>query len=254
MRLDRWLAATGAFPSRARAQAAIAAGLVQVNGVVVTRASHVVGESDDVSVTGDPVGFVSRGGLKLAAALAAFDVSPASRDCLDVGASTGGFTDCLLQHGARRVAAVDVGKGQLHPTLQHDARVWSLPETDIRSLSAHVLLARWGALPSLATVDVSFISVRLVLAPIVGLVAAGGDVLVLVKPQFEAGRAAVGKGGIVRDPASQQRAVAAVAEAAAALGLAVSQPFASPVTGGDGNQEYFLHLRKPPADRGEPVG
>lgn len=254
MRLDRWLVASGHFSSRARAQAAIAAGLVTVNGKVAARPALTVGPADTVTVSGDPIGFVGRGGLKLAAALDAFAVAPAGRDCLDVGASTGGFTDCLLQRGARQVLAVDVGTGQLHPRLQADPRVWSLPGTDIRAVDAETICARWGKLPSLAAIDVSFISVRLVLPSVSRLVAPGADLIVLVKPQFEAGREAVGKGGIVRDTARQRQAVAAVADAAAALGLQVSPAFACPVTGGDGNQEYFLHLRTSREDGGEPVG
>lgn len=245
MRLDLWLAAEQLLPSRARAQAAIAAGLVTVNGTVITRPSHRIGPDDAVSVTGDPVGYVGRGGLKLAAALDAFGVSPNGRDCLDVGASTGGFTDCLLQRGARRVAAVDVGQSQLHPVLLADRRVWALSQTDIRQLEPVAVQAVWGALPDLAVVDVSFISLRLVLPAVVQLTAASGELLTLVKPQFEVGRSAVGKGGIVRDERIRQRAVTDVAAVAASLGLQASPAWACPVTGGDGNQEYFLHLRKP---------
>lgn len=245
MRLDLWLATERLLPSRARAQAAIAAGLVTVNGTVIKRAAHQVGPDDVVVVTGDPVGYVGRGGMKLAAALDAFRVSPQGRDCLDVGASTGGFTDCLLQRGARRVLAVDVGQGQLHPDLVQHPQVWSLPQTDIRDVRPETVQRRWQSLPDLAVVDVSFISLELVLPAVAALVHPGGELLVLVKPQFEVGPAAVGKGGIVRDEASRQRAVAKIAAAAAALRMTVSPAWPCPVTGGDGNQEYFLHMHKP---------
>lgn len=243
--MDVWLAAERLLPSRARAQAAIAAGLVKVNGHVVTRAAHRVGPADVVEVTGDPIGYVGRGGMKLAAALDAFGVSPHGRDCLDVGASTGGFTDCLLQRGAKRVLAVDVGQNQLHPHLQRHAQVWALEETDIRDVRPEAVQAKWQSLPDLAVVDVAFISVALVLPAVAALVRPGGELLVLVKPQFEVGRAAVGKGGIVRDAAHRQQAVEKIVAAAAALGLQVNPAPACRVTGGDGNEEYFVHMRKP---------
>lgn len=250
MRLDLWLTAQRLLPSRARAQAAIKAGHVTVNGNVVTKTSFPVGPDDVVAVSGDPIGYVGRGGLKLAAALDHFGVSPDGRDCLDVGASTGGFTDCLLRRGACRVAAVDVGQGQLHPQLVNDSRVWALSETDVRDLTPGRIEAAWGTLPDLATIDVSFISLKLVLPAVTPLLAPDADVLALVKPQFEVGRGAVGKGGIVRDEASRERAVTDVAAAATALGLRTSPAFASPVTGTDGNQEYFLLLRKSGRGRG----
>jgi 23S rRNA (cytidine1920-2'-O)/16S rRNA (cytidine1409-2'-O)-methyltransferase len=193
-----------------------------------------------------PEPFVSRGGHKLAAALDAFAVDPAGRVCLDVGASTGGFTDVLLQRGARRVYAVDVGRGQLAEPLRRDSRVISMERTNARTLTP-------ASLPepvTLASVDVSFISLRLVLTPIVSTFDdRGGDLIPLVKPQFEAGRAET-KGGVVRDAAVHARVLRQVADAALVSGLEPVAAIASPVLGPEGNREFLLHLRvPPPADR-----
>ena len=189
-----------------------------------------------------PEPYVSRGGHKLAAALEAFGVDPAGRVCLDVGASTGGFTDVLLQRGARRVYALDVGRGQLAERLRRDSRVVSMERTNARTLTP-------TSLPepvSLATVDVSFISLRLVLGPIASTFAgSGGDVIPLVKPQFEAGRGET-HDGVVRDPAIHERVVREVADAARAAGLEVAGEIASPILGPEGNREFLLHLQVPP--------
>jgi len=235
-RLDVALVAGGHFPSRERAQEAIAAGLVRVNGQVVTKAAHKVGPADALEVTGDPIGYVGRGGLKLEAALDRFGIRPAGLVCLDVGASTGGFTDCLLRRGARLVYAVDVGRGQLHPSLRADPRVVAMEETDIRRVE------RLPEAPALAVVDVSFISLTLVLPAVVRLLAPGGQIVALIKPQFELGPAGVGKGGIVRDPRQHRRAVERVLGAATALGLVGREVIESPVRGGDGNREFLAWL------------
>ncbi|MCG0238827.1 MAG: TlyA family RNA methyltransferase [Firmicutes bacterium] len=247
-RLDVALVQQGFYPSRQRAQAAIRAGLVSVNGRVVTRPSFPVTPADRLEAAGDPIGYVSRGGLKLAAALDRFGVSPAGRVCLDVGASTGGFTQVLLERGARRVYAVDVGRGQLHPDLARDPRVVSLEETDVRTLTALP-----GEPPDLVTCDVSFISLTLVLPHLVRL-APGAEQILLVKPQFEVGRSGVGKGGIVRDPRRREEAVARVLTAAAALGLVSGGVVPSPILGGDGNQEFLLYLRPGAAPATRPAG
>ena len=242
MRLDAWLVAKGHFSSRARAQAAIRAGLVLVNGRVVTRPAASVGDGGMVEVRGDPIGFVGRGGLKLEAALRHFDVKVQDRVCLDVGASTGGFTDCLLRAGARLVYAVDVGTGQLHPRLRGDHRVVSLEGTDIRELAT--LPPEWPAAPTMAVVDVSFIGLAHVLPPVRALLGPEGEGLVLVKPQFEVGPGGVGKGGLVKDEQARRRAVRQVMEAAREGGWTVRGVFPSPVPGKDGNQEYFLSLAR----------
>jgi 23S rRNA (cytidine1920-2'-O)/16S rRNA (cytidine1409-2'-O)-methyltransferase len=187
----------------------------------------------------EPQPYVSRGGLKLAAALDAFGIDPAGRICLDVGASTGGFTDVLLQRGAARVYAVDVGRGQLAEPLRHDPRVVSMERTNARTL-------RPGALPEpvdLAVVDVSFISLALVLGPVASCFgAAGGDLVALVKPQFEAGRDQA-SGGVVRDPAVHLGVLRTVADKAGALGLHPLDAIRSPITGPEGNREFLLRLR-----------
>lgn len=261
MRLDQALVQRGLYPSRQRAQAAIKAGMVRVNGKPATRPSQPVTAADTVESSGDPIGYVSRGGLKLAAALDRFGISPAGKVCLDVGASTGGFTQVLLERGARLVYAVDVGRGQLHPELAADPRVVSMEETDVRTLAAlPPALPAPPAAPALppapgpdgpdgpdgsidlVTCDVSFISLTLVLPHLVRL-APGAEMVLLVKPQFEVGRQHVGKGGIVRDPRERERAVAQVHRAGEALGLRPGGVIPSPVPGGDGNQEFLLYLR-----------
>jgi 23S rRNA (cytidine1920-2'-O)/16S rRNA (cytidine1409-2'-O)-methyltransferase len=182
---------------------------------------------------------VSRGGLKLAHALDTFATAVAGRVVLDVGASTGGFTDCVLQRGARAVIAVDVGYGQFAWSLRQDPRVTLLERTNIRHLDAAALPMR----PELAVIDVAFISLRLVLPAVVAALAAGGDIVALVKPQFEVGKGQVGSGGVVRDPALHGAAVTAVRDSALELGLACVGECESPILGPKGNREFFLALR-----------
>lgn len=236
-RLDQLLVARGLAKSRAQAQALILAGRVQVEGLVSPKAGALVPEEARVIIK-EASPFVSRGGEKLAGALDHFRLSPAGKVALDVGASTGGFTHCLLTRGARRVYAVDVGYGQLDTTLRHDPRVVVLERVNIRHLPP-------DAIPEpieLATLDLSFISLTLVLPKILEFLAPGGEIVALVKPQFEVGKGQVGKGGVVRDPGLQQEAVQRVAAAAASLGLKVSPAFPAPLKGPKGNQEYFLYL------------
>ncbi|MCK9375205.1 MAG: TlyA family RNA methyltransferase [Syntrophobacterales bacterium] len=236
-RLDQLLVARGLAKSRAQAQALILAGQVLVEGLAVPKAGSPVPEAVQVSVKELPP-FVSRGGEKLAGALDHFQVNPAGKVALDTGASTGGFTHCLLSRGARKVYAVDVGYGQLDTTLRRDPRVVVLERVNIRHLAK-------DAIPEpieLATLDLSFISLTLVLPKILEWLAPRGEILAMVKPQFEVGKGQVGKGGVVRDPFLQQEAVQKVAAAAAALGLQVSPGFPSPLKGPKGNQEYFLYL------------
>ena len=231
----------GLAESRTKAQALVMAGQVLVDGVVVDKPGTRVKPDADVRLRGASSRFVSRGGEKLAGALDALGIDPAGRSCLDVGASTGGFTDCLLQRGARRVVAVDVGHGQLHEKLRADPRVRVVERANVRHLERSAL----GDEPvDLVVVDVSFISLRLVL-PRLAELAPRADWLLLVKPQFEVGREQVGKGGVVRDDALRQAAADEVRAAAEALGWRFAGQVDSPVPGPKGNREIFLWLLRP---------
>jgi 23S rRNA (cytidine1920-2'-O)/16S rRNA (cytidine1409-2'-O)-methyltransferase len=234
------LVTRGLAESRARAQALILAGRVLVDGVVVSKAGTLVPAEAEITLKAAPR-YVSRGGEKLAAALKHFQVSPVGKVALDAGVSTGGFTQVLLASGARQVYAVDVGYGQLAPVLRHDPRVVALERRNIRELPREAV----GEPVDLITLDLSFISLTLVLPKVLTFLRPGGEILALVKPQFEVGKGQVGKGGVVRDPELQLQAVAKVAQAAAALGLQVSDAFPSPLKGPKGNQEYFLYLIAP---------
>ena len=234
-RADLLLVNRGLFDSRAQAQAAITAGLVTANGAVVRKASENL-PADARIVAEKPHPFVSRGGVKLAAALEAFGIDPKGRFCLDVGASTGGFTDLLLQRGARHVAAVDTGRGQLHERIAQDRRVTSLEATDIRTLAAGGL----PEAPTLAVIDVSFISLAKVLPAVSALLAPAAELVALIKPQFEVGKAQIGKGGLVKDEAAREAAVAAILDALRDLGWRPAQVIDSPISGGDGNREYLV--------------
>jgi 23S rRNA (cytidine1920-2'-O)/16S rRNA (cytidine1409-2'-O)-methyltransferase len=242
VRLDVLLVERGLAPSRERARALVLAGLVRVGGRAVTKAGAPVGADAQIEVAGADHPFVSRGGLKLAAALDAFAVDVAGRVALDIGASTGGFTDVLLQRGVSRVVALDVGHGQLDWKLRNDPRVVVIERVNARSLTPEQLPADARSF-GVITIDVSFISLRRILPVVPALLAPGGDVIALVKPQFEAGRREVGKGGIVRDPAVHARVLEEVTSAADALGLTRSGDLESPVTGMEGNREFLLHLR-----------
>jgi 23S rRNA (cytidine1920-2'-O)/16S rRNA (cytidine1409-2'-O)-methyltransferase len=239
VRLDRELVRRGLAPSREAAGAAIRAGRVLVAGAVASKASALVSPADPVALAGPARRWASRGGDKLAPALDRLGVTPAGRRCLDAGASTGGFTDVLLAAGAAEVVAVDVGYGQLDLRLRQDPRVRVLDRTNVRGLTAE----RVGGPVGLTVADLSFISLRLVLPVLASLTRRDGDLLLLVKPQFEAGRGAVGRGGVVRDPAARAAAVRDVAEAAATRGLGVAGVCPSPLPGPAGNLELFLHLR-----------
>jgi 23S rRNA (cytidine1920-2'-O)/16S rRNA (cytidine1409-2'-O)-methyltransferase len=240
-RLDQLLVTRGLAKSRTQAQALILAGRVLVAGAAVAKAGMPVSEEAEIILKAPPSQFVSRGGEKLAAALTHFQVEPAGKVALDVGASTGGFTHCLLLNGARKVYAVDVGYGQLDASLRRDPRVVVLERVNIRLLPREAI----PEAVDLITIDVSFISLNLVLPKIIEFLRPGGEMLPLVKPQFEVGKGQVGKGGVVRDVRLQLEAVQRVAKTAAALGLNVSPPFPSPLKGPKGNQEYFLHLIAP---------
>ncbi|HYN69663.1 MAG TPA: TlyA family RNA methyltransferase [Candidatus Eisenbacteria bacterium] len=244
VRLDQLMVDRGLAASRSRAQALLLGGRVRVGDGDSARLDRKPGDlvEPDVGVAVEaPEPYVSRGGHKLVAALDAFSIDPAGRICLDVGASTGGFTDVLLQRGAQRVYALDVGRGQLAEVLRQDSRVVSLERTNARELTAE----RLPEPVSLATVDVSFISLRLVLGPIAATFGpAGGDLVALVKPQFEAGRAEV-KRGVVRDPEVHAAVLQRVAADAAAVGLEPRDAVASPILGPQGNREFLLWSRVP---------
>ena len=236
-RLDQALVERGLAASRERAQAMVRAGLVRVSGTMSERPDQMVAADQAVEVTGVR-DYVSRGGEKLAAALDAFPIDPRGRRVLDVGASTGGFTDVLLQRGAEQVIAVDVGYGQLAWSLRQDPRVTVLERVNIRRLD------RLPAPADLAVIDVSFISLRLVLPRVRDLLSPPGDVIGLVKPQFEVGKGAVGKGGVVRDPEQHQRVLNAITDFARELGYVVAGQLPSPILGAKGNREFFLYLRR----------
>ena len=233
-RADVYLVETGFFESRARAQDAIAAGLVTADGAVLAKASQLLSAEARIEAS-QPHPYVSRGGVKLAAALDHFGIDPAGRIALDIGASTGGFTDALLKRGAQKVFAVDTGHGQLHASLRADARVVSMESRDARGLDAAAL----ATLPTLVVIDVSFISLALILPHAARLSAPGAELIALIKPQFEAGRAHLKK-GIVRDEAVRREVCARIKESAEQAGFAVTGIIASPIAGGDGNIEFLM--------------
>jgi 23S rRNA (cytidine1920-2'-O)/16S rRNA (cytidine1409-2'-O)-methyltransferase len=246
VRVDQLLVDRGLAGTRGEAARLVMAGRVRLGGQPALKAGQGVRPDAELAVAAGPA-FVGRGGDKLAGALDAFGVTPAGRVCLDVGASTGGFTDCLLQRGARRVYAVDVGRGQLHPRLAVDPRVTALEEVNARRLEPDAFPER----PDLATVDVSFISVGKVLGSVAACLTPAAEAIVLVKPQFEVGRGEVGRGGVVRDPALRGAAVLRVAAAAAEIGLAPLAVAASSLRGPKGNREVFVHFaRRPPRTTG----
>lgn len=238
VRLDRLLVDRGLAPSRERAQRLVLAGAVLVDERPATKPAAVVAPDAALRLRTPASAYVSRGGEKLAGALDAFGLDVTGRMALDVGASTGGFTDCLLRRGARRVLAVDVGYGQLAWTLRQDARVVVLERVNARHLEPAML----PEAPDLAAIDVSFISLALVLPAVARVLRPGGDVIALVKPQFEAGRGQVGKGGVVRDPAVREATVTSVRTAAEALGFLVRAQAESVLAGPKGNREVFLWL------------
>jgi len=237
-RADRLLVARGFYESRARAQAAIAAGLVRADGVPIRKASDTIAATAAIEASLEHP-YVSRGGLKLAAALDHFHLDVAGRVCLDVGASTGGFSEVLATRGARRVYAVDVGTGQLHPRVAARSEIDRMEQTDIRALDP----ARLAEPPDFAAVDVSFISLKLVLPAIGKLLRARATMVALIKPQFEAARGAIKK-GIVRDPAVHAAVCNDIAAFFAGEGWRVTGIIPSPIAGGDGNREFLLEAER----------
>jgi 23S rRNA (cytidine1920-2'-O)/16S rRNA (cytidine1409-2'-O)-methyltransferase len=241
LRLDTLLVERGLAPSPEKAQALIMAGRVVVGDHAVDKSGWQIARDADIRIKGDPLPYVSRGGLKLKKALDEFGVDVSGLVAIDVGASTGGFTDCLLQAGAMKVFAVDVGYGQLAWKLQQDSRVVRMERTNIRSLTADQL----DDVPALAVVDASFIPLAKVLPATAALLRTGGRIIALIKPQFEVGKGEVGKGGIVRDPAAHEKVIEDVCSTALDLGLTVSGVCESPITGADGNREFLILLQLP---------
>ena len=239
-RLDRLLVQRGVVASREEGMRRILAGEVLVNDRPVSKAGSLVDTNAVIRLKGRSLPYVSRGGLKLEKALDEFRIEVLDKLVLDVGASTGGFTDCLLARGAQKVYAVDVGYGQLHWKLRTDPRVFVLERKNVRYLQAEEL----PATPQLATLDVSFISLRLVLPKIKELLASGGEIVALIKPQFEVGKGKVGKGGVVRSHEEQLRVVEEIRQAAVAMGLQVKGVTESPLLGPRGNREFFIYLAK----------
>jgi 23S rRNA (cytidine1920-2'-O)/16S rRNA (cytidine1409-2'-O)-methyltransferase len=240
LRADRLLVERGFFESRAKAQDAVAAGRVTADGRLVRKPSEEIPVGAEIAA--EPAHpWVSRGGVKLAHALDVFGIDPSGRTCLDAGASTGGFTEVLLSRGAAAVVAVDVGHGQLHPKVAADPRVRSLEGRDARTLTA----ADFPDAPSLLVIDVSFIPLAAALPPVLARAAPGATIVALVKPQFEAGRAHVGKGGIVKDPAVHAEVCARAENLVRAAGWTVRGVIPSPIAGGEGNREFLLAADKP---------
>lgn len=236
-RIDAALVSRGLSPSREQASRLIRAGQVTINGIPVKKPSEKADKSDALAVVGSVCPFVSRGGLKLQRALEVFPVELDGKTCADIGASTGGFTDCMLQAGAKKVYAIDVGTGQLHPSLLSDPRVVNMEKTNIRFLSPDTFEP-----VSFVSTDVSFISLSHVLPVIAGILAPGGQAVALVKPQFEAGKENVGKKGVVRDPKIHLQVLRQVQRYASESGLTVQAADYSPVRGPEGNIEYLYFL------------
>jgi 23S rRNA (cytidine1920-2'-O)/16S rRNA (cytidine1409-2'-O)-methyltransferase len=246
VRIDKLLVERGLVPSRERAQAMVLSGRVLVNEQKVEKAGASVDPEAPIRLLGDDLKYVGRGGLKLEAALRDWKIALIGRTCMDVGASTGGFTDCMLQHGAAEVIAVDTGYGQIHARLRSDPRVKLLEKTNARYLTQHKI-ARTGANASVTfiAIDVSFISVTLVLPAVLDAISTAEssprEAVILIKPQFEVGRERVGKGGIVKDEAAQQDAVQKVRQKVEELGGKNIELMESPILGMEGNREFLLH-------------
>ncbi|MBR2722169.1 MAG: TlyA family RNA methyltransferase [Clostridia bacterium] len=239
MRADVFLFQYGHAQSRQRAQMLIDSGCVSIDGILVTKASQQIDEGEHTVSVRDVIPYVGRGGLKLEAALDAFSIDVRQKLAVDIGASTGGFTECLLRRGARMVIAVDSGRGQLAKSLLEDPRVINLEQTNARSLTVEQI---GGARADLIVMDVSFISATYILPQFSDLLTEDGEAVCLIKPQFEVGRAYLGKGGVVKDPRAHKMAQERVAQAARECGFTVKEIIPSPIVGGDGNKEFLAHL------------
>jgi len=239
-RLDVLMVKRNLAPSREKAKALIMAGCVLVDGQREDKAGTAFADTAEITVKGNTLRYVSRGGLKLEKAMEHFDLTLEGKVCMDVGASTGGFTDCMLQNGAVKVYSVDVGYGQLDWKLRQDERVVCMEKTNIRYVKPEDI----GEAAAFASIDVSFISLTKVLPPVKELLTEDGEIVCLIKPQFEAGREKVGKKGVVRDPAVHEEVIEKVTACASEIGFAVRELEFSPIKGPEGNIEYLLHLKK----------
>ena len=237
-RLDRFLVEKSIAPSRQRAQAMIMAGKILVNNLPVDKAGYLVSKNDNVELKGKDIPYVSRGGLKLEAALQALSLSIEGSICMDVGASTGGFTDCLLQKGATRVYAIDVGYGQLAWKLRNDSRVVVIERTNIRNMPAEVI----PEAVDIVTIDVSFISLKIVVPAVTTFMKKDARILALIKPQFEVGKGQVGKGGVVKDPKLHSEVIENLTVFFHSRGLVRERVLPSSILGPKGNREFFLLL------------
>ena len=246
-RIDKLLVERGFAESRNRAQSLVMAGQVLVGNQRIDKPGYLVDATAEIRIKGEPLRYVSRGGLKLEAALSRFKVDPKGKTCIDVGASTGGFTDCLLQHGAARVWAVDVGRNQLAWQIRQDPRVEVIEGLNARNLDER----SWPVKFDLATVDVSFISLTKILPALVEVITGAADCVALIKPQFEVGKGEVGKGGIVSDPAKHRRVLTEIVDFSSRAGLSVVGLMESPILGAEGNREFLIHLTR--AATSEPV-
>lgn len=240
MRLDLYIAEKGLAGSREKAKELIKSGNVSVDGKVTEKPAFDVTDANTIDVSGDTLKYAGRGGLKLEEAVTRFCLKLDGKICIDIGASTGGFTDCMLQNGAALVYAVDVGHDQLDRKLLQDSRVISMEGCDIRKLSA----ADFESSPDFISADVSFISLKLILPKISELLPESGEAAVLIKPQFEAGRSAIGKNGVVKDRKAHIRVLEEIVLFCPSAGLSVQEIVPSPITGGSGNREYLAHLKK----------
>lgn len=239
-RIDILVVEKGLAPSRQKAQAMIMSGEVKVDGNVVTKSGHMIDTDARITMESRRLPFVSRGGLKLEAAIENFGIDVEGKTAMDIGSSTGGFTDCLLQHGAARVYAVDVGYGLIDDSLRNDQRVVLVERTNFRYIEREII----PGCVDLITIDVSFISVLKILPRAIEFLCEGGCILLLIKPQFEVGREHVGKGGIVRDEKKREECVEHIVEQAALSGLHSDGIMESPIKGQKGNVEYFSYLRR----------
>jgi len=240
MRIDVYLFENGFTRSRTEAKTLIDEGVVYINGAVVRKASLDVPNSASVEVKRNRASYVSRGGYKLEAALSAFGIDPCDQKCLDIGASSGGFTDCLLRNGASFVTAVDSGTMQLADVLRSDSRVFVMENTNARYLTPDMI----SYVPTLAVMDVSFISATYLLESVSSILSDGGDFICLIKPQFEVGKKGLGKHGIIRDEKYRKAACDKVTASAEAVGFLLIDLIESPIVGGDGNVEYLAHFKK----------
>ena len=241
-RIDKVLLDRGLAESRAKAQALILAGEVLVGEQRVEKPGQLIDAAAEIRIKGEQMRYAGRGGLKLEAALREFEVDPKGLNCADIGASTGGFTDCLLQHGAARVWAIDVGHNQIAWRLRQDPRVVLVEGRNARYLEPDQFPLRFD----LATVDVSFISLRMILPSLWPCLSESADCVALVKPQFEVGKGEVGRRGIVSDPEKHRRVLVEVGESASGMGLVTMGLIESPIRGGDGNREFLIHLKRQP--------